>query len=65
MKTAIYLRLDDKYIEIKSNLQRKTLHRINQGSNFFGEIFSNRENVRTPIQLENKDSTGILKMVFH
>ena len=35
---------------IKSNLGRKKLHRKNQGSNFLRGSFSNRGNVRVPIQ---------------
>ena len=29
---------------------REKLHRMNQGSNFVGGSFSNRNNVRSPIQ---------------
>ena len=38
-----------RFIEIQSNLRRKKLHRKNQGSNFLGGSFSNRDNVRAPI----------------
>ena len=39
-----------RFIKIHSNLRRKKRHRTNQGSNFFGGSFSNRDNVRAPIQ---------------
>ena len=34
-----------RFIQIQSNLRRKKLHRTNQGSNFLGSSFSNRDNV--------------------
>ena len=36
--------------EIKTNFRRKKLHATNQGFNFLGDSFSNRDNVRAPIQ---------------
>ena len=33
-----------RFIEIQSNLRRKKLHRTNQGSNFLGGNFRNRDN---------------------
>ena len=51
MMTAILqARLYDRFIEINSNLKRKKLYRRNRFSNFFGGSFSNRANVRAPIQ---------------
>ena len=46
-----------RFIEIESNLRGKKLHRTNQGSNFLGGIFSNRDNVRAPIQFR-KEATA-------
>ena len=40
----------DRFIEIESNLRRKELHRTNQSPNFLGGSFSNRDNVKAPIQ---------------
>ena len=34
-----------RFIEIQSNLRRKKLHRTNQGFNFLGGSFSNRDNI--------------------
>ena len=43
-----------RFLEIHSNLRRKKLHRTNQGSNFLGGSFSNRDNVRAPIQFRRE-----------
>ena len=43
------------FIEIQRNLKRKKLHRKNQGSNFLGGSYSNKDNVGAPIQ-SRKDS---------
>ena len=43
---------------------RKKFHRTNQGSNFLGGSFSNRDNVRAPSNLEEKVSPSILKYDF-
>ena len=48
-------------IEIKSNLRRKKLHRMNQGSNFLGGSFSNKNNVRAPIQVRREGQPQHLK----
>ena len=39
-----------RFTEIQSNLRRKKLHRANQGPDFLGGSFSNRDNLRAPIQ---------------
>ena len=51
-------------IEIKSNLSRKKLHRTNQGSNFLEGCFSNRDNVRDPIQFRRERQPQYLKRSF-
>ena len=51
-------------IEIQSNLRRTKLHRVNQGSNFLGDTFSNRDNVRAPIQFRWESQPIILKDDF-
>ena len=48
MTTVYHGRLSGRFIEIKSNLTRKKLHRMNQGSNFLEDKFSNWRNVKAP-----------------
>ena len=43
-----------RFIEIQSNLRRKKLHRTNEGSNFLGGSFTNRDNVIATIQFRRK-----------
>ena len=50
------------FIEIQSNLRRKKLHRTNQGSNFLGSSFNNRDNVRAPIHF-HINSTSVFRPV--
>ena len=52
------------FIKIRSNLRRQKLHRKNQGSNFLGGSFSNRDNVRTPIQFRREGQPQYLKRRF-
>ena len=47
--------------EIQSNLRRKKRHRTNQGSNFLGGSFSNRNNVRASIQFGRERQPQHLK----
>ena len=51
-------------IEIQSNLMRKKLHRMNQGFNFIGGSFTNRNNVRAPIQFRRERQAKHLKDEF-
>ena len=46
MKTVFQVTPYGKFIEIKSNLREKKLRKTNQGTNFLGDIFSNKDNVR-------------------
>ena len=64
MTTVFHTWLYGKFIEIQSNLRRKKLYRTNQGSNFLGGSFSNRDNVRAPIQFRRKSNPSILKDIF-
>ena len=48
-----------RFIEIQSNLRRKKLHRMNQSSNFPGGSFSNRDNVRVPIQFRRESQPQV------
>ena len=45
MATVFHAKLYARFVEIKSSLKRKKLHRTNQSSNFLGSSFSNRDNV--------------------
>ena len=48
----------------QDNIKRKKLHRINQGSNFLGGRFSNRDNVRAPIKFRGESQPQYLKRWF-
>ena len=62
MKTVLHTCLYGRFIEIQNNLRRKKLYRMNQGSNFLGGSFSNRDNVRSPIQfnIESQAQSGVI-----
>ena len=49
MAAVFHAWLYGKFIETQNNLWGKKLHRANQGSNFLGGTFSNRDNERAPI----------------
>ena len=53
-----------RFTEIQSNLRRKKLHRTKQGLIFLGGSFSNRDNVRAPIQLRRESQPQHLKRWF-
>ena len=62
MTAVSHTRPYGRFIEIQSNLRRKTLHRANQGSNFLGDSSSNRDNVRAPIQFRRERQSQLLKV---
>ena len=67
MTTVFHASPYGRSVKIQSNLRRKKLHWTNQGTNFLGCSFSNRDNVRAPIQfsnLEDKVNPSILKDGF-
>ena len=64
MTTTLPARPCRRFIKIQSNLRRKKLHRTNQGSNFLGGSFSNRNNVRTSIQFRKERQPQHLKRRF-
>ena len=67
MTTVFHTWLYGKFMEIENNLRRKKLHRTNQGSNFLGGSFSNRDNVRALIQFRRESqpqSTSISTSVI-
>ena len=64
MTTVFYTWPYGRFIEIQSNFRRKNLYRRNQGSNFLGISFSNRDNVRAPIQFRRESQLQHLKRCF-
>ena len=64
MKAVFHIWLYGRFIEMQRNLRRKKLHRTNQGSNFLGGSFSNRDNVRVPIQFRRESQPQHLKRWF-
>ena len=59
--TLFHARLYGRFIKIHSNLRRMKLHKMNQGSKFLGGSFSNRDNVRAPIQFRRESQHQHLK----
>ena len=53
-----------RFIEIRTSLRRKTLYRTNQGSNFLGGSFNNRDNVRAPIKFRKESQSQNLTRWF-
>ena len=51
MTTVLHAWVYGRFIQIQNKLRRKKLHRTNQGSNFLGGSFTNKDNVGTAIQL--------------
>ena len=52
MTTVFHAWPNCRFTEIQSNLRRKKLHKTNQGFNFLGGSFSNKDNVRAPIEFK-------------
>ena len=61
MATVFHAWLYGGSIEIQSNLRWRNLHRMNQGSNFLGQGFSNRTDGRAPIQFRRERQPQHLK----
>ena len=66
MTIVFHAKLYSRLIGIQSNLRRKKLHRTNQGFNFLGGTFSNREYLifNPESNLEVKVNSSILKDDF-
>ena len=62
MAIVFHARLYGKFIEIKSNHRRKKRQRKNQGSNFIGGCFSNREIIRPPLKFRRKIQSQCYKI---
>ena len=60
MTTAFHTWPYGRFREIQSNLRRKKLHRMNQGFNFLGGRFSNRDNTRALIQFRRQSQPQFL-----
>ena len=54
MSTVFHAWSYGRFAEIQGSLWRKKLHRTNQGFNFLGSSFTNRDNVRAPIQFRRE-----------
>ena len=54
MTTVYHLRLQDRFIEIKSTFRRNKLHGTNQSFSFLGGNFNSRGNVRAPVQFRRE-----------
>ena len=64
MTTVSHAWLYDRFTKIQSNLSRKKLCRINQGSNFLWGSFIITDNIRAKSNLEEKVNPSILKDDF-
>ena len=64
MATVFHARPYGRLVEIKINLRRKKLPRTNQNYNFRRGRFSNRDNIRFPIQSRRERSPNILIDIF-
>ena len=64
MITVFHARPSGRFVEILNNLWRKKLHKMNQGSNFLRGSFSNRDNVKAPIQFRRERPPQHLKKLF-
>ena len=62
--TVFHAREYGRFIEIYSNLWRKKLHETNQSFNFLWGRFSNRDNVKVPIQFRRESQPQHFKGRF-
>ena len=60
MTTVFHAWSPGRLVKMQSNLRRMKLHRTNQGSNFLGGSFINRDNARAQSNLEEKVNSRIL-----
>ena len=64
MTTVFHTWGHGRFIEIQSSLRSKNCHRTNYSPNFLGGSFSNRDNVRPPIQFRREGQPQHLKRYF-
>ena len=62
--TVFHGKVYSRCLDMQSNPRRKKLYRTNQGPNFLWDSFSNRSNVRAPIQFRIKTQPQYLKRLF-
>ena len=55
---------NDRFIEIQSNLRRKKLHSMSQGSNVLSDNFSNSDNLKVPIKFRRATQSQLLFFFF-
>ena len=56
--------MHDGVVEVQNNLTRKKLQRVDEGSNFVGGSFRNRDIVRAPIHFRRESQPQHLKMTI-
>ena len=64
MATVFHAWQYGRFIELQSNLRRKKFHRTNEGSNLLGGSFSNKDNVRDPMQFKRENQAQHFKRCF-
>ena len=64
MTTVFHARPYGRFIDIQSNLRGMKPHGTNQGSNFLGGSFSNRNNIRGPIKFRRERQAHLFKRLF-
>ena len=64
MTTVFHARLYGRFIEIQSNFKRKKLHERNQDPHFLRDSYSNKKNVRSPIQIKRESQPQHHKSLF-
>ena len=64
MTTVFHARPYGRFIEIQNNVRRKKVHRTSQDSNFLGDSFSNRDNIRVPNQFRRERQPQLHKRLF-
>ena len=64
MTTVFQVRSYGRFVERKSKVRRKKLHRINQGSNFPRGSFGSADNVRVSIQFRRRRQSQHLQRQF-
>ena len=66
MTTVFHVRSYGRFMEIQSKLSRKKLHTSNQGSNFLGNSFSDRDKiiVKNSVTFSHFDFLGFLREKF-
>ena len=64
MTTVFHARPYGRFIEIQNIVRRKKVHRTSQDSNFLGDSFSNRDNIRVPNQFRRERQPQLHKRLF-